>query len=183
VLVQIAPAIPVDCVAEVNGGFIAPVSAIHYSAQFVNPAAQQNEADRFAATGPMARLVRREVDPENPTLPFGNLPQRAILDYVVAFNLSFAMNNANRGKGIADQYNVGTFTDTALTVNANPERIRSVRIELAARAPHANPNFPFISATCAGLRCFQILQADNFAARVRMLRSEVFVPNIAYEGY
>lgn len=203
VTVQLTNPIDPDCLGDLNGASIAPLSAVRY--QVRNAPAAGDEARRFEGSGPMAQLVRSEVNPINKMAALqvpGSNPaafmERAVLDYVVAFNLEFTMSNANLGGGQADAYVVGAMTvDDSLSagsVNANPERIRAVTIELAVRTPEQDGEFAhgnlravtpdyFDEALCANLRCFQVFTDRPGAARVRSLRAEVFVPNVAAEGY
>lgn len=188
-----------------NVSYVSPLNAIRYSVQ----AATGDEAERFAETsGPVQQLVRTEVAPVNKTTPLDLDPdpnvqrtdRRAVLDYVVAFNLDFAMASAdpdgNYDTADPDVYTVGVWNGTETTVNSNPERVRAVRITLAVRTPEQDPRFAhgnldpaagpvvfFDQALCAGMRCFQVFNDRPGAARVRSLRAEVFLPNVALEGY
>jgi prepilin-type N-terminal cleavage/methylation domain-containing protein len=194
VLVQFTPAIPATCAAEVTGGWVAPISAIRY---FVRDAPTA-ENERFAGTtGSFAQLIRSEVLPTDKVTAFAdpddNTYPRVVLDYVVGFNVAFTMNTAT-ATGQPDSYVagslVGDLSDNipAFSGNAqqmvynNPERIRAVSIELAVRAPEQDPRMPFTS-NCANMRCFQVFSDRPGAARVRRERADVFVPNVAFEGY
>jgi prepilin-type N-terminal cleavage/methylation domain-containing protein len=185
ITIAFTPQLPADCQAAAGNAWIAPVSAIRYTVR--DAAANSLDLERFAgSTGPMAQLVREEVQPGNKLTPllFNNVPnRRAILDYVVGFNLSFTMNGALGGIGVRDVYDVGQGTNVPLTVNANPERIRSVIIELAVRTPEQDKTFPWSAEACADMRCYQVFSDRPGSARVRRARAEVFVPNIANEGY
>lgn len=189
VLIFFTPAIPSSCLNDVNGGWVAPVTALRY---FVQNAPTGFESERFAnTTGPIAQLIRREVMPTDKITPLAENPgnTRAILDYVVGFNLSFTMNG-NTAPGDPDNYAAGlpAVPLSASTVNTNPERIRAVGIDLAVRAPEQDPTMPWTQTGCANLRCFQVYPssgngARRGSARVRREHAEVFVPNVAYEGY
>jgi hypothetical protein len=185
VRVTFSPPLPADCEAAVTGGtWIAPVSAIRYT---VRNAAAVNQ-ERFASTtGPMAQLVREEVRPADKTNALVDtggavVSRRAILDYVVAFNLRFTMNGVT-ALGARDNYTVGVTTDTALTVNTNPERVRSATVEIAVRTPEQDPTFLWSAQACANLRCYQVFADRPGAARVRRASAEVFIPNVANEGF
>jgi prepilin-type N-terminal cleavage/methylation domain-containing protein len=190
VLIEFSPALPSNCLSDVNGGWVAPVSAIRYFVQ--NAPTTGPEAERFAnTTGPIAQLIRREVWPTDKVTPLAENPgnTRAVLDYVVAFNLDFTMNG-NTNAGERDLYPPGLPTTRwqASAVNATPERIRAVSIDLAVRTPEQDPTLPWTQAGCANLRCFQVFPstgsgARRGSARVRREHAEVFVPNVAFEGY
>lgn len=181
--ITFAPAIPAACLGAVPQGWVAPVSAMHY---FVRNATG-DEAPRFVGTtGANGQLVREEVDPLTKLTAFainGVATPRVILDYVVGFNLSFTMNAANTPMGAADVFAPGVFTDVAATVNANPQLVRAVRIDLAVRTPEQDPRLVWSQAGCAGMRCFQVFADRPGASRIRRMRAEVFVPNVAFEGY
>jgi prepilin-type N-terminal cleavage/methylation domain-containing protein len=189
VLIDFAPPIPSACLSDVNGGWIAPVTALRY---FVQNAPTGFESERTANTaGPIAQLIRREVLPGDKVTPLANNPgnTRAVLDFVVAFNVAFTMNG-NTAPGDTDNYAAGPTPVqlAAATVNANPERIRAVSIDLAVRTPDQDPTLPWSQTGCANLRCFQVYPssgngARRGSARVRREHAEVFVPNVAFEGY
>jgi prepilin-type N-terminal cleavage/methylation domain-containing protein len=190
-LVRFAPAIPGGCQATVTGGWVAPVSTIRYVVQ--NAAGgtlndQRNVATpggaiAASAANPNAQLWRVEVLPTDTVTPLdaANLPARVVADYVVGFNVSFTMSTQGN-PNLADIYNVGVTTNTPATVNANPERVRAVTVDLAVRTPDQDRFMQFSQTNCANLRCFQVNTAPG-AARVRRMRAEVFLPNLATEGY
>jgi prepilin-type N-terminal cleavage/methylation domain-containing protein len=178
-------AIPNNCLNDVDGGWVAPVSAIRY---FVANATAANEIDTVNNL-PIARLIRLEVDPVSKVAPLdANTVPRVIVDYVVAFNLSFIMSNPT-GPGAPDNYVVGQnpAISNPAVVNANPERIRAVRIDLSVRAPQPDPNLVWDPVRCQNLGCFELVAQTparkGAAARVRSLAVTVFIPNVANEGY
>ncbi|MGD8861770.1 MAG: prepilin-type N-terminal cleavage/methylation domain-containing protein [Myxococcales bacterium] len=186
-LVQFTPAVPASCANDVDGGWVAPVSAIRY---MVRDLAEGARGVRFpATTGPVAQLLRREVVPTDKTnsLDGTNLPDRSVLDYAVAFNLKFQSSQGSPQSYDRDQVDTATISGTAAQdlVRDNPEWIRSISIDMAARSPHQDATLPFDASLCGDLRCFQVFPPDEQpgAARVRRVRAEVFVPNIAFENY
>jgi hypothetical protein len=102
--------------------------------------------------------------------------------------LSFRLTDAT-AVGAPDSYNFQTAPITDVTtINNFPERIRSVQIDLAARTPQQDPSLTWSRTNCSQLHCFQIFPSTGSAARpgaarVRRMRAEVFVPNVAFEGY
>lgn len=165
------PAIPDACLNDVDNGWVAPVSTLRYSVR------------NAVGSTDVAQLLRENVLPGDKTTLLSASPamRRAILDYVVGFNLRFTLNGDN-AIGNADNYVPGASTEDDTTVNNNPQYIRSVTIDLAVRAPLPDPKLGWSAAACANMRCFQVSDTPG-AARVRRLRSEVFVPNVAFEGY
>jgi hypothetical protein len=216
VRITLETAIPADCSLNATGGWIAPVNAIRYFVR--NAPAAELAPEALATTGPMAQLIREEVQPGDkvtPLFPVVNgrgAGTRVVLDYIVGFNLEFTSTQPT-APGLPDQYGPGQAAPqapdndntpptegeiTAATdaVNLNPERVRSVVIDIAVRTPESDPTFPFTlndGDNCRRMRCFQVFaapprdDANNVisgpAARVRRVRAEVFLPNIANEGY
>jgi hypothetical protein len=152
--------------------------------------------------------VRTEVLPGDKLTPM-NIPnttrpdRRTILDYVVGFHLAFTMT-ADTDEGAPDDYAVGALplgtmiaagpfgTTVGSTTNSpaavaeatgHPERVRAVSIDLAVRTPEQDPRFPWSAGLCAEMRCFRVFSDRDGAARVRRMRAEVFLPNVAGAGY
>lgn len=179
------PAMPNSCIADANGGWVAPLQYVRYGAIGSTPGAANADAER-STDGSIAQLVRTIRQANNKNLPVVNSVQRVVLDYLAAFNLTFTLTQAT-GLGQPDRYTVGAGPDTTNvenTINQNPELVRAITVTLAVRAPSADPGMRFYN--CANLRCMQInppAGGGEPAARVRSLRSEIFLPNIAFEGY
>jgi prepilin-type N-terminal cleavage/methylation domain-containing protein len=180
--INLTQPIAANCLSSVDGAFIAPVNALHYVVRNA-PAGTLAEARAGGLlTGPMAQLVREEVLPTDKTTAFGNNNTRAILDFVVGFNLEFTLTAAT-GAGNPDQYVIDQTQTLPANVNNAVERVRSVIVDLAVRTPEQDPTFPWTAADCLGQRCYRVFDDRPGAARVRRMRAEVFVPNIAAEGY
>lgn len=175
-----APPVPNSC--DMSGGRVAPLQVIRYGAEL--SAANGITSDR--ATGQIAQLVRTQRQPINMNVVMPGSVPRVVLDYLAAFNLEFTLTQPT-GNGNADLYTIGNSldrTEDALRVNADPDLIRAISVALSVRAPSTDPGTRFVN--CANLQCFQISAEagpGGPAARVRTLRAEIFVPNIAYEGY
>jgi prepilin-type N-terminal cleavage/methylation domain-containing protein len=185
--VLFAPAIPAACTGDVDSeAWVAPVSAIRYYARNDPnpPVATSTTVGPIAQFGPMAQLVREEVNPaaKAVVLP-GGPPARVVLEYVVGFRLGFVMNSATLASQ-PDAFPAGIpDPNPVLALEDNPERVRAVRIDLAARTPEQDPRSPWSAATCANMRCFQVFDQRPGSARVRAVHAEVFIPNVALEGY
>lgn len=174
-----------NCSDAMTGGWVAPLSFIRYGAQ----TGVGEEAERFdqdESNDTIGHLVRTEADPLARTTPYNN-NIRSVLAYLVAFNLEFTMSGPNLDTGQPDNYVIGTRTFDPTVVNPSPQRVRAVQVTLAARLPQEDPTFPAgeFPASCDRMRCYKIWPTTmtGSVARVRFLRSEVFVPNIAFEGY
>lgn len=174
---------PVPAACDMSGGRVVPLQVIRYGTQL--SALNTVEGDR--ATGQIAQLVRTQRQPTNSNLVVPGSATRVVLDYLAAFNLAFTLTRAPTGPITPDDYIPGASidrTEDPIRVNANPERIRAIAVELSERAPSTDPGMRFFN--CANLRCFQINPEAGVggpAARVRTLRTEIFLPNIANEGY
>lgn len=173
--------LPGGCNAQ--NGWISPVNAIRYFT--ANAVANSGEEARFPdSAGPVAQLRRREVEPEGKrnALQVGGVSaeDRSVLDYVVRFQLEFWARGAGPNTvNLADGAQA-----TVTTVNTNPEQLRSVTITLSVRTPEEDRTMALITNPMRSFRVFPgRASTDPGAARVRTLRSEIFLPNIAFEGY
>jgi len=177
-----APPVPNAC--DMTGGRVAPLQVIRYGAALTAAGDTGVASDR--ATGQIARLMRTQRMPIDMSFELQGSVSRVVLEYLAAFNLAFTMTPAT-GNGNPDFYAIGNSpdrTEDALRVNADPDRIRSITVALSVRAPSTDPGMRFFN--CANLQCFQISPEAGVggpAARVRTLRAEIFLPNVAYEGY
>jgi prepilin-type N-terminal cleavage/methylation domain-containing protein len=166
--VVLTDAVPASC--TVANGWISPVNTLRYSVVNATGVQVSRTGDNRVAV-----LRRTEVKPDDKdnVLPQpGSLvpmDDRAILDSVVNFRISFMMRQtASRVVNFAPS--------TDLLVRANPEQVRGVIIDLSARTPEHELDF-FNTGTNL---VFQVLPGVQGAARVRRLRAEVMMPNIAY---
>jgi prepilin-type N-terminal cleavage/methylation domain-containing protein len=174
-----------ECLNDVDGGWVAPLQVIRYEAG-VSPA---NTIQDDRATGVIAQLVRTNRIPRRMDTPMPGAVARVVVDYLAAFNLSFTMTPPNgNANNYPDNYAIGSLapnnTANPAVVNLRPELIRAITVTLAVRAASTDPGMRFYN--CQGLSCFQITNVaggGGQAARVRVLRSEVFLPNIANESY
>ena len=210
-------AMPADCALNATGGWIAPVNTIRYFVR--NAPAAELPAEAAETTGPMAQLIREEVQPGDKVTPLFPVvngrgrghargprlrrrvqprvhehaadPARpARMQYTPGQALPQAADNDHTPPSASDN------TAATIAINAFPERLRSVVVDIAVRTPESDPTFPFAlddGENCTRMRCFQVFAAPSRdeangvvagpAARVRRVRAEVFLPNIANEGY
>lgn len=181
------PAITNDCANDANGGWVAPLDVVRWDVR-------QSGADTWdteRVTGnQFAQLVRSVVQPNDKITPFAPAqPPRPILDYVATFNLQFT-TTAQLQPGQPDQFVVGLTADVALPaaqatalINNNPELVRAVRVELGVRTPATDPGMRWPCPFQACMALEPDPQEGAPTARVRVLRSEIFLPNLAMEGY
>jgi hypothetical protein len=170
------------CQSEADFGWIAPLRIVRYGVEL----SSANSLDTDRVTGNTFAQLTRSILQAPAMTPIGQ--SRAILDYAATFNVSFVMN-ANNLPGQTDSYVIGRTVDEIApgtemaAVNNFPERVRSLVVELGVRAPDVDPGmvWPCPWQSCMALHPNTV--AGSPAARVRVLRSEVFLPNIAFEGF
>lgn len=174
------PPLPPACQAIANDGWVAPLNFIRYYGAMSNAASM--DTDRV--TGSIPQLLRAEVQPGDKVTPVLPPGPTVILDYLAAFNLAFTMNRPGSVAGQVDDYQnlIGQPVENN-AVNDNPELVRAIRVELAVRAPSTDPG-AVLDPGLPPLVYMQLFaESPTRGARVRWLRSEIFIPNIAYEGY
>jgi prepilin-type N-terminal cleavage/methylation domain-containing protein len=176
------PPVPAATLCDMGEGRVAPLEVIRYGAGLSAPGG--GGSDR--ATGAIAQLIRSRRMANDMNQPMPGSVGRVVVDYLAAFNLAFTMTNAT-GPNNADQYMIGNSanrTENPALVNATPELIRAIAITLSVRAPSTDPGMRFFN--CGNLQCMQLdatAGPGGPAARVRTLRAEVFLPNLANEGF
>lgn len=180
-VITLETAVPAACPADT--GWISPVNTIRYHAMN----ATGEETSRIGANR-VAVLRRTEVDPTSKLVRLqvveGGAPRvvddRAILDFVTRFNVRFLMRRT--AGGTPPPTNVDFAPATEAMVSADPEEVRGVIIELAARTAEYEPDLPTVAST--RLRPFQMLDGTpSGGARTRALRAELMLPNIAMKKY
>ncbi|MFW5926296.1 MAG: PilW family protein [Myxococcota bacterium] len=200
--VDFTPALPLGgaCTGGLaDGAVVAPLSRIEYSVQNLadDPAGQSLAPEDDPAAAAFrgeagAQLVRREIDFGGNPLPGS---QRIVLENVAMVDYQFLANTA--GAGLAPDLEVWADEDAngrLGDVNANaafrPEAVMSVRASLSARTAEQDPRFPWVAAaagtpaTGVAPTRYKVVPGDDFqgAARVRTLRTEIFLPNVANRG-
>ncbi|HKP63464.1 MAG TPA: prepilin-type N-terminal cleavage/methylation domain-containing protein [Polyangiales bacterium] len=172
--------IPGNCNA--TGGWISPVNFIRYSVKN----ATGDEASRVGKNR-VAVLRRTEVDPNNKATALvvtdddgtTHTDDRAVLDYVVHFRVDFLMRGSNVNS-------IDFMPASQASVAANPERVRGAIIELGARTTEHEPDMAVQDMKVAfpPFRVYGKAGDDTpGAARTRVLRAELLLPNLANEGY
>lgn len=145
-----------------------------------NPAFELKNANAdggsFFRESPNRVLVRRILDSTN-----GNVrptTTQIIAEFVTDFRVSFLMDT-NSGNATPPSLSSDPITGSAAesAVNANPEQVRSVVVEIGIRNPVEDPDFEKLGAD-GGTR-FEVNAAQKGAARVRNMRIEVPVMNVA----
>ncbi|HET8934937.1 MAG TPA: prepilin-type N-terminal cleavage/methylation domain-containing protein [Polyangiales bacterium] len=161
--ISLRDAVPNTC--SMNGGWIAPVNTYRY--RVVDAETVEDDAYKRVTV-----LRRTEVTAELRTKPLEAsngierivVEDRSLLDYVVRFKVDFL--------GM-----FGKVSHVAMTepeVQNFPELIRGVVLDVAVRTPQQEPDFTSDVPRSA----FKVFVGTG-AARVRRLRAELLLPNIA----
>lgn len=135
------------------------------------------EADLLEA--PNRVLVRRILNANDGTV----LPNstQVIAEFVTHFEVSF-VTDANSGEtttGVPPVLGIEPRTSAQATVNGNPERVRTVIIDLGVRSPLEDPNLDPADELGGTDTRFDFDTNQQGAARVRHLRIEVPVMSVA----
>lgn len=164
--------------------FVSPLSMIEYTVvnagtpgvnlgTVFGTAAQQAVDAARGSTNSV--LIRREVAFDG--TPVAN-SERVVLEYASNFDVDIV---ADMEVGLGLPPNLNVLDDGAATavLTANPHRVRTLQIDLAARTAEQSDRFPFVPrAAGAALTRYQTVPALPGAARVRSIQSEIFLPNI-----
>jgi hypothetical protein len=171
-----------------QGLLVNPVEYVRYRVISTDPGAALC-ANSAALLG-RSTLVRENLAPDGVTV----LNQIHVADYIIDMQFAFMVDTAPVGNNpsIAPDLNPYDFQGnaTSASVNANPERVRSVSIFLAARTPQEDPGFPFTprqtvnvgpNSGLGPITSFNLDTDPTSAARVRSLVSEVQLRNFGLQ--
>lgn len=158
-----------------GGVRVAPVTTVRYE---IVPAPAALAPRVAQATGANTVLMRTEVNPVTGAVVGAPVP---VLEYAVHFDVDVFSDVAPLGPLPS---RVQVFDDAAAatqTLNA-PQRVRGLRISLAARTPESDPQIgtdvpPLADGTPRVFRVFA--ERATGGARVRSAYTEVFLPNSA----
>ena len=207
VRMQVTPALPVGTAClpgAAEGATIAPLQWVEYAV--VNPFDTNEVGADFMNFEGMFYI---DLDPTNPSFALkgatasdllespnrvlvrrildsttGNVrpnTTQVIAEFVSNFRVSFLVDGRSDPAGAPD-FSAGPITGTTAqtSVNATPERVRAVIIELGIRTPLEDPSIELMSATDGGVGTRFDVDKDQYGtARVRQMRIEVPVMNIA----
>ncbi|MFW6050784.1 MAG: PilW family protein [Myxococcota bacterium] len=209
--VSFSPNLPIggDCPGGLaDGAIVAPLSRIEY--RVVDLTAGDEGSALLPASGnrvtagdsyrgeAASQLVRREIDWDGNVLTddAGGRFERIVLEHVAMVDYQFMVDDA-AGAGVPPnlilerdavaQNRLANVTDNA---GAEPQDVRSILVSLSARTPEQDPRFPWVEGAegnpalgIAPTR-YKVRPGADFdgAARVRTMRTEVFVPNVANRG-
>lgn len=185
--IDITPGIGVDnpCLDGLGrGALVTPISEIEYS--IATPAAGSPlQTSNPNVAGPNTLLVRQELDVDTDTPLAGT--RRPLLEYAIDFNLEFI---ADTNLTVGNPPNLVRLDGAAAqnVIQNTPWQIRSAIVTLAARTPEQDTRFPWPDSWTGGrpagapLNRYQVFPGRPGAARVRMLTTEVQLPNMIPRG-
>ncbi|RLB39951.1 MAG: hypothetical protein DRH30_09120 [Deltaproteobacteria bacterium] len=162
---------------EVGGDFMNMASVFFIGTDPNNPAANL-ASDGGVSTFelPNRVLVRRILDSSSGNVRLNST--QVIAEFVSNFQVSFVLDTGSGTGSAAVSENSHTGTRDEATINANPQQVRSVIIELGIRNPLEDATVDYASMTDAGTR-FEVDTAQAGSARVRKMRIEVPLMNVA----
>ena len=203
VRMQITPPLPLGtaCLPGAAGGStIAPLQWIEYAvvdpfdasevgADFMdfdgmfyidldpaNPAFELHDAGASPFEAPNRVLVRRVLD--SVTGDVRPNSTQVVAEFVSNFRVSFLLDTNSGSATPSISANPITGSSAEGTINATPEQVRTVIIDLGIRNPLEDPAIDYASNTDAGTR-FEVDDTQAGSARVRHMHIEIPVMNVA----
>jgi hypothetical protein len=172
--INLTETVPSSCNA--TSGWLSPLNTIRYWVKNAGGTAASRAGNRIAV------LHRTEVDPNKKEealvvdqLGGGSrvVDDRMVLDYVVHFRVDFLLRGNNLNT-------VNFVPATQDEVAKNPERVRGAIIELGARTAEHEPDMDakLLKTSFPPFRVYD----TRGAARTRVLKAELLLPNLANEG-
>lgn len=158
---------------------ISPVSVMQYMPV---PAAAGLVHNNLPVAGQNMVLVRREVR-YGGNAPVANTFDRVLAERVVHFNVDFMVNTLNTANNRTQPAILAPSIGAAAQgfTAAFPERVFSALVTLGVRTAMADPRFRWLPQNPGDeLTRFRYDVIGRAAARVRIARAEIFLPNIAY---
>ena len=145
-------------------------------ADTASPAFQLKDAGTSTFETPNRVLVRRALDSSDGTVRLNST--QVVAEFVSNFQVSFLLDTASGTASPTISATPLTGSSDEGTINDNPQRVRSVIIDLGIRSPLEEPGIAFGSVADAGTR-FEVDDIQTGSARVRHMRIEIPVMNIA----
>jgi type II secretory pathway component PulJ len=189
-----------NCVVGLaDGATVAPISRVEYAVTDITATADGSElrpvggrvtsADDDYRGQVANQLVRREVGFDAAAAP-DDATTRVVLEYVAFVDYGLIVDQQTTPGAAPNLQEVRGAAAETLTANdpSLAHRVRSVLVSLAARTAEQDPRFPWVDAAAGDPATgtpptrYRVVSTDSEfqgAARVRSLRSEIFVPNVA----
>ena len=187
--VDFSPALPVGsvCLAGLaDGAMVAPLARIEYRVLQLGRRTEGSQLGRVTGedflgeTNP--QLIRHEIAfNDNSWLPG---TERVVLEYVANFDVRFMIDTAANPGAAPNLVEVAEGqAQNQMGFGRRPNRARSAIVDVSVRTPEQDPNYlwPFPGARPANapLTHYRVNGALPGAARVRTVRTEILLPNIA----
>ena len=141
-----------------------------------NPASALKDAGASNFEAPNRMLVRRSLDSSSGNVRLNST--QVVAEFVSSFRVKFLLDTDSGQATPSISANPVYGTSGAASVNANPEQVRAVIIELGIRTPVEDPSIDYSAIGDAGTR-FDVDDGTKGAARVRHMRIEIPVMNVA----
>jgi len=173
--VEYAVVDPFDA-TEVGSDFMKLDGMFYIDLDPSNPAFQLKDAGASSFEAPNRVLVRRALDSRTGAVRLNST--QVVAEFVSNFRVKFLLDTTSGSSTptLSTDPIYGSSAET--TINSNPEQVRSVIIELGVRSPLEDPTIDYGSMTDAGTR-FEVDDAQTGSARVRQMRIEIPVMNVA----
>ena len=142
-----------------------------------HPALQLRDAGASDFEAPNRVLVRRSLDSSDGTVRPNST--QVVAEFVSSFQVSFLLDTTSGTPAPTLSTDPLTGATDQSTINDNPEQVRAVIIELGIRSPLEDPRLDYASGTAAGTRFEVDGVAKTGSARVRKMRIEIPVMNVA----
>ncbi len=139
-----------------------------------NPALSLRDAGASSFEAPNRVLVRRSLDSRDGSVRLNST--QVVAEFVTNFQVSFLLDTTSGTA--APTLDPSTGSSAESDVNANPQQVRAVIIELGIRSPLEDPTVTYGAVSDAGTR-FEVDDGQTGSARVRQMRIEIPVMNVA----
>lgn len=172
--IDVTPALPIGGLQMQGlgeGSLVAPITEIRY--QLMEPAPDLPAVADPLVTGPRTVLARIEREIGTGAV----LSQQTVLEWAVHFDVDAVVDVALPG----NPPNLQVLDDAAAqaAVAANPQNVRALLVEIAARTAEQDPQFPFVpSPPAIGPSSYLVFPGRPGAARLRSARAEISLPNL-----
>jgi hypothetical protein len=173
--VEYAVVDPFDA-AEVGADFMDWEGVFFIDTSPGNPALALRDAGASSFEAPNRVLVRRALDSSTGAVRLNST--QVVAEFVSNFQVSFLLDTTSGTLTPTISGDPLTGSSDESTINANPQQVRAVIIELGIRSPIEDPTVDYGSMTDAGTR-FEVDDAQTGSARVRQMRIEIPVMNVA----
>jgi prepilin-type N-terminal cleavage/methylation domain-containing protein len=162
--------------SEVGADFMDFEGMFYIDLDPTNPAFALKDGGASEFEAPNRVLVRRALDSSTGNVKLNST--QVVAEFVSSFRVKFLLDTNSGEATPSISANPVYGSSGAVAVNANPEQVRAVVIELGIRSPIEDPTIDYAAIGDAGTR-FDVDDGKQGAARVRLMRIEIPVMNVA----